>query len=99
MVRDPLITDQSASNMRADFTFTRLRYRSGDWDVDQRMPANVLNSLAEYTTISIAPKERVVDLDSPAVFESPFGYLAGRRLVEFSRAERDRLERWLHQGG
>lgn len=82
-----------------DFTFTRFRYRSGDWDVDQRMPANVLNSLAEYTTISIAPKERVVDLDSPAVFESPFGYLAGRRLVEFSAAERDRLERWLQQGG
>ncbi len=82
-----------------DFTFTRFRYRSGDWDVDQRMPANVLNSLAEYTTISIAPKERVVDLDSAAVYDSPFGYLAGRRLVEFAAAERDRLERWLHQGG
>ena len=59
-----------------DFTFTRLRYRSGDWDVDQRMPANVLNSLAEYTTISMAPKERVVNLDSAAVYDSPFGYLA-----------------------
>ncbi len=84
---------------RADFTFTRLRYRSGDWDVDQRMPANVLNSLAEYTTVSLAPKERVVDADSAAVYDSPFGYLAGRRLVEFSAAERDRLQRWLHQGG
>lgn len=83
----------------ADFTFTRLRYRSGDWDVDQRMPANVLNSLAEYTTLRIAPRERVVDLDSPALFEAPFGYLAGRRLVEFSRDERTNLERWLRQGG
>jgi hypothetical protein len=83
----------------ADFTFTRLRYRSGDWDVDQRMPANVLNSLAEYTTLRIAPRERVVDLDSPALFEAPFGYLAGRRLVEFSRGERTNLERWLRQGG
>lgn len=82
-----------------DFTFTRLRYRSGDWDVDQRMPANVLNSLAEYTTISMAPKERVVDLDSAAVYESSFGYLAGRRLVEFSGAERQRLESWIRQGG
>jgi hypothetical protein len=82
-----------------DFTFTRLRYRSGDWDVDQRMPANVLNSLAEYTTLRIAPRERVVDLDSPALFEAPFGYLAGRRLVEFSRDERNNLERWLRQGG
>lgn len=83
----------------ADFTFTRLRYRSGDWDVDQRMPANVLHSLAEYTTLRVAPRERVVDLDSPALFEAPFGYLAGRRLVEFSRDERTTLERWLGQGG
>ena len=30
---------------RADFTFTRLQYASGNWDVDQRMPANLLNSL------------------------------------------------------
>ena len=83
----------------ADFTFTRFRYRSGDWDVDQRMPANVINTLAEYTTISVAPKERVVDLDSRSVFESGFGYLAGRRLVEFSAGERNTLERWLRQGG
>ena len=27
------------------FTFTRLRYKSGDWDTDQRMPSNILNSL------------------------------------------------------
>lgn len=84
---------------RADFTFTRLRYRSGDWDVDQRMPANVLNSLVEYTTVSVMPREQVVDADSAALFESPFGYLAGRRLLEFSSAERDRVSRWLHQGG
>ena len=25
----------------ATFTFVRLRYRSGDWDTDQRMPANI----------------------------------------------------------
>ena len=33
------------------FAFTRLQYDSGDWDVDQRMPSNLLNSLIEYTTI------------------------------------------------
>jgi hypothetical protein len=89
----------SFGKRRADFTFTRLRYRSGDWDVDQRMPANVLNSLVEYTTVSVTPRERVIDAESAALFESPFGYLAGRRLLEFSPAERDRVSRWLHQGG
>ena len=33
-----------------DFYFTRLSYESGDWEVDERMPANVLNSLIEYTS-------------------------------------------------
>ncbi|MEP3926294.1 MAG: twin-arginine translocation pathway signal, partial [Gilvibacter sp.] len=36
--------------MSNEFFFTRLQYESGDWDVDQRMPSNLLNSLVEYTT-------------------------------------------------
>ena len=43
---------------RSDFYFTRLTYESGDWDVDIRMPSNVLNSLVEYTTLRIDPVER-----------------------------------------
>ena len=31
-------------------------YDSGDWDVDQRMPANMINSLIEYTTLRVDPK-------------------------------------------
>ena len=26
-----------------DFLFTRLMYESGDWDVDQRMPSNLID--------------------------------------------------------
>jgi uncharacterized protein DUF4159 len=84
---------------RADFRFTRLRYASGDWDVDQRMPANVLNSLVEYTTVSLDPRERVVDLGSSEVFDSAFAYMAGHRLVQFSGRERDVFERYLRNGG
>ena len=42
------------------FIFTRIQYNSGDWDTDQRMPVNILNSLVEYTTIPIDEKEKVV---------------------------------------
>ena len=84
---------------RADFTFTRLRYLSGDWNVDERMPSNLLNSLIEYTTVPVATRERVVDLDSEAVFDSPFAYLAGHRLVEFTSRERDVFERFVRGGG
>ena len=84
---------------RADFRFTRLQYRSGDWDVDLRMPANVLDSLVQYTTVSLDTRERVVPLESAEVFDAPFAYMAGHRLVEFTSRERDNVERFLRRGG
>lgn len=81
------------------FTFTRLQYASGDWDVDQRMPANLLHSLAEYTTIDLDPRERVVPLASTALFDARFAYLAGHRLVEFTTQERANFVRFLRGGG
>jgi hypothetical protein len=84
---------------RADFTFTRLQYASGDWDVDQRMPANLLNSLIEYTTVVVDTRERVIPLASSAVYDAPFTYLAGHRLVQFTSKERDVLVRYLTNGG
>jgi hypothetical protein len=84
---------------RADFSFTRLQYASGDWDVDERMPSNLLNSLVEYTTVEVSPVERVVALDGTAVFDSPFAYMAGHRLVEFTGRERDIFERFVRGGG
>ena len=84
---------------RADFTFTRLRYVSGNWNVDERMPANLLNSLIEYTTVPVETRERVIDLGSTELFDRPFAYMAGHRLVQFSRAERTNFERFVQNGG
>ncbi|MEO8502581.1 MAG: DUF4159 domain-containing protein [Acidobacteriota bacterium] len=83
----------------SDFEFVRLRYESGDWDVDQRMPANLLNSLVEYTTLNVAPRERVVALADPAVLQAPFSYLAGHRLVEFGREEKRNFQKLVENGG
>ena len=82
-----------------DFWFTRLRYDSGDWDVDQRMPSNLLTSLVDYTNLRIDPKERVVALADPKMLTAPFCYMAGHRLVEFSAAERRNFERYVRSGG
>ncbi len=67
-----------------NFFFTRLQYESGDWDVDQRMPANLLNSLIEYTTIPVDTQENIVPLNSSEIFRCPFCYLSGHKLVEFT---------------
>jgi len=84
---------------RYDFYFTRLMYESGDWDVDIRMPSNVLNSLVEYTTLKVDPAERMVSLADPKMLEAPFCYLAGHKLVQFTPAERSNFERYVKGGG
>ena len=82
-----------------DFYFTRLMYESGDWDVDQRMPSNILHSLVQYTTLSVDPVERIVALSDPKMLEAPFCYLAGHKLVQFTKEERANFEQYVRNGG
>ena len=81
------------------FFFTRLQYDSGDWDVDQRMPSNLLNSLIEYTTLPIDTRENIVPLSSTDIFRCPFCYLSGHKLVEFTAQERENFEKYVRNGG
>lgn len=81
------------------FTFTRLRYKSGDWGTDLRMPSNILNSLLEYTTIPLNLQEKIIDLSSNDLFLSPFCYLSGHKLVQFDKQESDNFKKYVHNGG
>lgn len=84
---------------RNKFIFTRLQYNSGDWNTDQRMPSNVMNSLIEYTTIPVDIKEQVVPLASDKIFTQPFCYLSGHKLVQFNAKERANFEKYVRNGG
>lgn len=88
-----------AQSREYDFRFTRLRYDSGDWDVDRRMPSNVLTALVDYTNLRVDPTERVVRLSDPAMLVEPFCYLAGHKLVEFNTAEAANFKRYVNNGG
>jgi hypothetical protein len=88
-----------ASAAAYDFWFTRLKYDSGDWDVDQRMPSNLITSLIDYTNLRVDPKERVIPLADPRMLTAPFCYLTGHKLVEFNPAERRNFERYVSNGG
>ena len=81
------------------FFFTRLMYESGDWDVDQRMPSNLLHSIVSYTTIPVDTQEVIVPLSSKEVFSSPFCYMAGHKLVQFNEAEKDNFRAYVERGG
>lgn len=81
------------------FTFTRLRYHSGDWDTDQRMPSNILNSLIEYTTVPINLQEKVIDLSTEDIFQQPFSYISGHKLVQFDKQEAAMFKTYVQNGG
>jgi hypothetical protein len=81
------------------FTFARLRYGSGNWDADPKMPSNLLNSLVEYTSIRVDPNERIVDVASAQLSDYPFVYLTGNKMLRFTETERTNLRRYLRNGG
>jgi uncharacterized protein DUF4159 len=90
---------RAARALPGRFTFARLRYRSGDWDVDPQMPANLLNSMVEYTRVQVDPREQVVALDSAELTAFPFVYMTGHELVRFSSAEKEAFGRYVDGGG
>lgn len=81
------------------FTFVRLQYRSGNWDTDPRMPSNLLHSLIEYTTVKVNEQEKVISLESAELFNYPFSYLSGHKLVQFNQKERQNFETYVRNGG
>ncbi|AHM58327.1 hypothetical protein D770_00255 [Flammeovirgaceae bacterium 311] len=81
------------------FFFTRLQYNSGDWNVDQRMPSNLMHSIIQYTKIPVDTQERIVPLSSKQIFEAPFCYLSGHKLVEFDEEEARNFKAYVNRGG
>ncbi len=82
-----------------DFWFTRLMYESGDWDVDTRMPSNLLDALIQYTSLRVDTTEHVLPLADPRMLGAPLCYLAGHKLVEFNADERRNFQAYVRNGG
>ncbi len=82
-----------------DFTFATVQYESGDWDAAPLVPANLIDTLARYTALRVAPSGVVVPLASASLFGYPFAYLTGHLPVRFSEAERRTLRAWVDRGG
>ena len=89
----------AAAAPAVDFTFATLQYESGDWDSAPLVPANLIDTLARYTTLRVAPTGTVVPLGSAALFRYPFAYLTGHLPVRFSDTERRTLRAWVDRGG
>ncbi|MEP7346391.1 MAG: DUF4159 domain-containing protein [Gemmatimonadaceae bacterium] len=82
-----------------EFVFATAQYESGDWDSAPLVPANVIDSVARYTSIPVAPVGVNVALSSDDTLRFPLLYLTGHLPVRLTEAERAVLGRYLQRGG
>lgn len=81
------------------FVFATAQYDSGDWDSAPMVAANVIDAIARYTTIPVAPQGVIVPLASEAVMQYPLLYMTGHLPVRFTEREADVLHKYLTRGG
>lgn len=81
------------------FVFCTGQYDSGDWDSAPLVPANLIDSIAQYTSIAVAPSGVSVALASDAILDYPLVYVTGHLPVRFSTAERRNIKKLVERGG
>ena len=85
--------------MTAEFVFATAQYESGDWDSAPLLPANIIDTIARYTEIPVAPTGVVVALSDIRMLRYPLLYLTGHLPVRFSDAERANVRQFVARGG
>ena len=85
--------------MTAEFVFATAQYESGDWDSGPLLPANIIDTIARYTEIPVAPTGVVVALGEARMLRYPLLYLTGHLPVRFTDAERANVRRFVERGG
>ena len=85
--------------MVSEFVFATAQYESGDWDSAPLVPANLIDSVARYTNLRVAPTGVIVSLSSDDLFRFPLLFLTGHLPVRFTDAERTNVKRYADRGG
>ncbi|WP_306520428.1 DUF4159 domain-containing protein [Gemmatimonas sp.] len=84
---------------RAPFVFATAQYESGDWDSAPLVPANIIDSVARYTSLPVRSQGVTVPLGSEAALQYPLLYLTGHLPVRFTQRESEVLTKYLDRGG
>jgi len=95
-----LVTPLRIAAQQGDrFVWTQLQ--TGEtWDPYPDAPSAVLNWLSDVTSVRVAPERRSISLRDPALFSSPFIYLAGASAPpELRDDELRRLRQYISGGG
>ena len=68
----------------SEFVFATAQYESGDWDSAPLVPPNIIDSVARYTSVQVAPNGIVVSVSSEDILRYPLLYLTGHLPVRFT---------------
>ena len=78
----------------------RLHYDGGgDWYANPSSLSNLIHAINERTALRVAPRERVVRLTDPDLWEVPFLHMTGHGNVNLTEQEVRVLRRYLEGGG
>ena len=83
----------------AEFIWATAQYDSGDWDSAPMVAPNLIDSIARYTTVDVAPTGVIVPLGSRELFKYPLVFLTGHLPLRFSDVERATLREYCRRGG
>jgi hypothetical protein len=83
----------------SDFVFATAMYESGDWESAPSLPSNLIDSIARYTSLPVAPTGVNVGLGTEEIFRYPFAWLTGHLPVRFTDQERANVKRYVERGG
>lgn len=82
-----------------EFVFATAIYQSGDWESAPKLPSNLIDSVARYTSIPVRPTGVNVSLAGGEIFGYPFVWLTGHLPVRFTDRERANLQLYVERGG
>lgn len=81
------------------FVFASAKYASGDWESAPSLAEAVIDAVARYTTIDVAPAGVYVDIGTRELFDYPFIWLTGHLPLRFTDAERRNVTQYVERGG
>jgi hypothetical protein len=79
---------------------SELKYQGGgDWYSDPSSLPNLLTAIKERTNIRTAPREEIVEITDPKLFQYPYLYMTGHGNVRFADEEIKILRTYFAAGG
>jgi hypothetical protein len=88
-------------SMVGEFVFASCKYggEASDWESASLVPANLIDSIARYTSIPVKPAGEDADLGTEQIFNYPFVWMTGHLPVRFTDVERANLKKYVERGG